>query len=227
MNLKVNICLLILLAAASSNVAGQESFIEFSITDTVHIKSSSTVYAVTIGAQDYVALDGKEDYKESINRFYKICNRQNLSIREPNTELFKTFDSSMGEPKKILVEFTSLKELSRFYEEIKGIPNLSGYVSENKVSVEQQKNGEQRLVAKIKSEANAKANLLANLYNKKVGEIESMTIESDLGGWSIYPPFGASYYSLGLDGRDYFQNHKPFLNIYQSSIKFRFKLISN
>jgi|JI10StandDraft_1071094.scaffolds.fasta_scaffold101848_4 hypothetical protein len=227
MNFKSFTCLVILLAAASSKVAGQESFIEFSISDTVHITSGSTVYAVTIGARDYVVLDSKEDYKESIDRLYKICNRQNLSIKEPNTELFKTFDSNMGMPENFLIEFTTLKELSRFYEEIKGIPNLSGYVSENKVSLEQRKHGEQRLLEKIKSEANSKANLLAKLYNKKVGEIESMTIESDLGNWSIYPPIGGTYYSLGLDGRDYFQSHKPFLNIYQSSIKFRFKLNSN
>jgi len=219
--------LLTLLVSASTQVAGQESFIEFSIADTVHIKSASTVYAVTIGARDYVVLDGKEDYKESIDRFYKICNRQNLSFKEPDTELFKAFDSNMAMAKNYLIEFTSLKEFSRFFEEVKGIPNLSGYVKENNISSEQQRKGEQRLMEKIKSEAHAKANLLANLYNKKVGEIESITIESDLGGWSIYPPIGGTYYSLGLDGRDYFQNFKPFLNVYQSSIKFRFKLNSN
>jgi hypothetical protein len=189
---------------AQDNAA--EKFIEVTVEDTLKAEPDYFEYAVSatsytadetiISDEDklLVARQQQEvsDAHEKLQQVFKI---HRIPYKSNNSSIYLKSVGRADTSFEYILPFTNSEQLSSFYDDIKEIQQIQGYITLSKSSNSEMY--EKKLIEKVIRKATDKANLIAQAAQVKLGSIIQIretalnngSLSSSAGsGWTVYPP---------------------------------------
>lgn len=166
-----------------------EEFIEVTISDSIQVEPEQFVFSLFFLSDDFesdVRGNVKVTENPNIKYVYSVIKHMKLDTL-PAKISFNT--ESVGQ-KQISILFNSVTELKEFSQIIRLKKGLQGFVSEKTTS--KLKDANELLYEKLLLKAKQDALLLASKSQRELNKIIQVTVketeDSDVGGWTAYPP---------------------------------------
>jgi hypothetical protein len=166
-----------------------EEFIEVTISDSIQVEPEQFIFSLFFLSDDFesdVRGNVKVTENPNIKYVYSVINHMKLDTL-PAKISFNT--ESVGQ-KQISILFNSVTELKEFSQIIRLKKGLQGFVSEKATS--KLKEATELLYEKLLLKAKKDALLLASKSQRELNKIIQVTVketeDSEVGGWTAYPP---------------------------------------
>jgi uncharacterized protein YggE len=204
------LCLTLAMLAISSTLLSQnntaEKFIEVTVEDTLKAEPDYFEYAVSI--TPYTADEDMASYKDDFlvekyqrevsdahEKLQQVLKKHKIRYKSNKSSIYLKSPGPADTSFEYVLPFNNSKQLSSFYDDIKEIQQIEGYIIFSKSSKSDMY--EKKLTEKVIAKAWDKASLMAQAAQVKLGsviQIREMTI-NDLSlpspadsGWTAYPP---------------------------------------
>ena len=177
----------------SSSSAQTNPYVEVLVSDTMQLDPDEIIYAVkyshwspAIDTLPTVAFD-LDPTMAVLQEVRQII--QAIKLDTIKTENYEVSPDRSYEGPVIFIRFKSMDKLQEFTSRIEKLERIKGWV--RSMLMTQENAAEKILFRRLFNQAKAKAEVLAQIAGKKLGNVVFVKEQPTEGGWTMYPPLSA------------------------------------